>query len=148
MSSYQRDREDFIRRFVADAATVRPDIASNEAAYAARLLLRHSTTHGNLAVQECDGHPIQGQSPPSGMTPEDRIAWNQRVNKLQAAWDARIEKRSAQLEKRMLAILKPYGFDATFGGDPRGFTVKLKLPSGASNTWGGSEDGYGVPQRG
>ena len=136
MSSYQRDREDFIRRFVADAATVRPDISSNEAAYAARLLLRHSTTHGNLAVQECDGHPAQQSNLPAV-----------EINRLQARWDARIEKRAHQLEKRMLAILKPYGFDVTFGGDPRGFTVKLKLPSGASNTWGGSEDGYGVPQR-
>ena len=31
-----------------------------------------------------------------------------------------------------------------FGGDPRGYTVKLHLPEGTSNTWG--RDGYGVPQ--
>jgi hypothetical protein len=32
-----------------------------------------------------------------------------------------------------------------FGGDPRGFTVKLFLKSGKYNSWGGVEEGYGVP---
>ena len=137
MSSYQKERERFIARFVGDMAAHRPAITTNEARRAAELLLRHATTHGNLAVQECNGHPAQGSNLPAA-----------EINRLQARWDARIEKRAHQLEKRMLAILRPYGFDVTFGGDPRGFTVKLKLPSGASNTWGGSEDGYGVPQRG
>lgn len=30
-------------------------------------------------------------------------------------------------------------------GDPRGYTTKLHLPSGEYNTWGGKEEGYGVP---
>lgn len=30
-----------------------------------------------------------------------------------------------------------------FGGDPRGYTVKLVFPSGVNNSWG--DDGYGVP---
>lgn len=34
----------------------------------------------------------------------------------------------------------------TFGGDPRGYTVKVQLLSGACNTWGGAEEGWGVPQ--
>jgi hypothetical protein len=33
-----------------------------------------------------------------------------------------------------------------FGGDPRGYTVKVHLPNHAYNTWGGAESGYGVPQ--
>jgi len=33
-----------------------------------------------------------------------------------------------------------------FGGDPRGYTVKVILRNGKYNTWGGAEDGWGVPQ--
>lgn len=29
-------------------------------------------------------------------------------------------------------------------GDPRGYPVKLQLPSGRYNTWGGREEGYGI----
>ena len=31
------------------------------------------------------------------------------------------------------------------GGDPRGYTLKMILPSGKYNTFGGKEDGWGVP---
>ena len=34
---------------------------------------------------------------------------------------------------------------AEVGGDPRGYTLKLRLPSGKGNTWGGDECGWGVP---
>lgn len=36
-------------------------------------------------------------------------------------------------------------FDVRFSGDPRGFTVRLLLPSGTYNTLGGASEGYGVP---
>jgi hypothetical protein len=62
------------------------------------------------------------------------------------AHQARIEKRQAQIEKRIAAICDQLGIRPDFGGDPRGYTVKVHLPTGASNTWGGREDGYGVPQ--
>lgn len=137
MSSYRKDRELFVARFVADVTAACPGVTVGEATRAALLLMRHATTHGNLAVQTCNGHPAQEWNLPAA-----------EINKLQDAWDARIAKREAQVEARMRAILKPFGIVPTFGGDPRGFTVKLKLPSGASNTWGGSEDGFGVPQRG
>lgn len=32
-------------------------------------------------------------------------------------------------------------------GDPRGYVVKVHLPDGAYNTWGGVDVGYGVPTR-
>lgn len=135
--SYRRERETFIARFMRDAATAHPEVSAEDAHRAALLLLRHATTHGRLAVMSCNGHPAQVSSLPA-----------ERINALQDRWDAWIEKREAQIEKRMRAILAPFpAFAVTFGGDPRGYTVKLKLPSGAYNTWGGSEDGFGVPQR-
>lgn len=38
-----------------------------------------------------------------------------------------------------------YQFTPKFSGDPRGYTVKLLLPSGSFNTMGGLEEGFGVP---
>jgi hypothetical protein len=29
------------------------------------------------------------------------------------------------------------------GGDPRGYCLKITLPDGNYNTWGGAEDGWG-----
>jgi hypothetical protein len=49
--------------------------------------------------------------------------------------------REARLEREIRALVSPLA--VTFGGDPRGFTVKVVLPSGRSNTWG--NDGWGVP---
>lgn len=34
-----------------------------------------------------------------------------------------------------------------FEGDPRGACVKLILPSGRNNSWGGAEEGFCVPTR-
>lgn len=42
--------------------------------------------------------------------------------------------------------LEKQGVVPDFGGDPRGYTVKLLLPDGSYNTWGGFECGWGVPQ--
>ena len=136
--SYQKERIEFVARFVKDAAQVAPDMPLHLAVEAATLLLRHATTHGNLAVAECNGCPEQHSSYLDAAT----------INKAQAKHEAWLEKRQAQVEARIVAILKPFpGIVADFGGDPRGYTVKLQLPSGAYNTWGGQESGYGIPQR-
>lgn len=48
-------------------------------------------------------------------------------------------------EVRIAAVCAAIGFPAVrFEGDPRGFTVKVTLPSGRSNHWGGET--WGVPQ--
>ena len=78
----------------------------------------------------------------------------------------RIEKEEARLEEliRRLVHQLPQGdvngesrtISVSFGGDPRGYSVKLwALPQGAEpesgarsavwNTWGGAESGLGVP---
>lgn len=43
------------------------------------------------------------------------------------------------------ALAAVYDATAITGGDPRGFSLKLVLPSGRCNTWGGPAEGYGVP---
>ena len=51
----------------------------------------------------------------------------------------------AQLRKIIEAAAKEAGCGVVFSGDPRGSTVKLHLPNGESNSWGG--DGWCVPTR-
>ena len=46
-------------------------------------------------------------------------------------------------EKAVAKLMKPYGIDCVFNGDPRGAPIKLKLPTGKTNDWGG--EGYCVP---
>ncbi len=134
-----KERDDFIAVLVRAL----PDLAPHQVTNAARLLLRHAKTHGRIAEMECNGHPIQSQSPPQSYAPE---AWNALVNKRQAAFDAWCEMRTQQLERRITEICQSIGVRPNFGGDPRGYTVKLHLPTGVYNTWGGAEEGYGVPQ--
>lgn len=56
------------------------------------------------------------------------------------------ENHDAACEARITSVCERIGCKVKFGGDPRGYTVKIFLPSGRYNTWGGAEDGWGVPQ--
>ena len=56
----------------------------------------------------------------------------------------RIAIQAARIERRLDILAQTHGARATFDGDPRGYVVKLHLPSGKSNTWGGKESGYGI----
>lgn len=120
--------------FIAQLVRALPDFPAPLIVRNARLIIRHAVTHGHLAEQSCNGHPAQG-------SPSMDVAT---VNRLQEKWDARIAKREAQIERRIAELCAEIGIAVHFGGDPRGYTVKVQLPNGASNTWG--RDGWGVPQ--
>ena len=49
-----------------------------------------------------------------------------------------------KIEAKITEIMKPFGITPIFSGDPRGCTVKLKMPSGATNDFG--HTGVCVPQ--
>jgi len=57
--------------------------------------------------------------------------------------EARREKREQNIEAEITRLCAPYGIVPKFQGDPRGCTVKLKLPSGRTNDWG--QEGWCVP---
>lgn len=56
----------------------------------------------------------------------------------------RQEKRVDALEKRAIAHAAALGVTLKFNGDPRGYAVKVMLPNGDYNTWGGKEEGWGI----
>lgn len=49
-----------------------------------------------------------------------------------------LRAKLAKIERRHGVILA-----ATVSGDPRGYCLKVIMPQGDYNTWGGKEDGYG-----
>jgi hypothetical protein len=56
--------------------------------------------------------------------------------------ETRLEKRVTEILKSYLGPDKPIR-EIIFTGDPRGYTIKLKLASGRSNDMGGEE--FGIP---
>ena len=67
------------------------------------------------------------------------------VNLCNGETTEREKQRAERTAKKMGELIYPFGWPVTIGGDPRGYVVKIKFPSGAYNTWGGSQEGYGVP---
>ena len=134
----QKERENFIARMVTEFGDRAVKIGKGTVSTVdvARLLLRHSKTHGRLAEMRCECHPAMNN-------PNVPIAV---AGKLQDERDAWIEKREGQIERRIKEVCDAIGLPVEFGGDPRGYTVKVFFPSGKYNTWGGAESGYGVPQ--
>jgi hypothetical protein len=52
-----------------------------------------------------------------------------------------------QLRTRLEQIINKHGaleLKADVTGDPRGYCLKLHLPDGSYNTWGGKESGFGI----
>jgi hypothetical protein len=81
-------------------------------------LMRAAHTHGKLMEKECN----------EPLTDYDRRS----IERIEAA----IKDLCSELGIGRVEL----------GGDPRGYTVKVHLSTGAYNTWGGKESGYGVPQ--
>ena len=102
------------------------------------LILRHAKSYQRIQTMACNG-PQHLQTPYYWERPKlARIKEDE--------WDTWMEKREKQLESRLHALAAEIGVTLSLGGDPRGFTVKLMTPkSGKYNSWGGAEDGWGVP---
>ncbi len=60
----------------------------------------------------------------------------------------RQEHADARDVARTKTLVGSIGLDPAivlFNGDPRGYAVKFRLPTGVYNSWGGVEHGWGIP---
>ena len=123
--TYAKNREDFVRAMVAEFG----DTIATRAAI--RVFLREAMVHAGLSVAQCNGP----------QTPQDRaMPWDD--------WEARRALKESECEARILKAAGAISARVKFGGDPRGFTVKVMMPrTGAYNSWGGASEGFGVPTR-
>jgi hypothetical protein len=129
---YQKEREQFIVRFCAEGGNY----------YDAIRILRDASTLARLAEAQCNGDwPCDNGERKVKPCAECQSGYAPSV--LLKGGRCPDCRTSARLRDRLTAL----GFSADFSGDPRGYVVKLHLPSGAYNTWGGKESGYGVPTR-
>jgi hypothetical protein len=102
----------------------------------ARLILRHSATVQRLAVDACN-RELTPRETQRALQARDRIA----------ALIGRTEcQRVAARAVEMGWLVASPGFAVVFNGDPRGACVKIKVPSGRTDDWGGV--GICVPTRG
>ena len=116
-----------------ESALYRETQSNTEAYRLAQLLMRHGRTYARIQEMVCNG-----------------VEWyqhdtNETFNKRQARHEAYTEKREGQLERRITTICKELGagFEPVFSGDPRGCTVKIRVPSGRTNDMG--QEGICVP---
>lgn len=120
--SYQKERESFIARIVSESCNVGGNIRTATAL--ARGILRDAATHNRIAEAECSIEMSEREA-------------------------ARVARQSEACERRIVARLAELGpgFSvAEFSGDPRGATVKIRVPSGYGDSWG-DRSHYCVPVR-
>jgi len=115
--SYQKDRDEFVGVIVGEVIS-QGGRADTHSVDLARAILRDAATMQRLAVEACNRELTDGE-----------------------------KRQDDRCQLRIEAACTPWGIKPTFNGDPRGNVVKLLLPSGRWNSWGGKEDGYCVPTR-
>jgi hypothetical protein len=112
----QKQREEFLARLQDEF----PEKSFREVLEAGRLILRHSATYARIQETWCN-------------------------EEMDDARTKQMEAKEARLEARLQEICQSLSPDCApdFQGDPRGTTVKIKLPSGYTDDWG--RTGFCVP---
>ena len=118
--SYQKDRDEFVGVIVTEIGRsgAGVDNFTPDAIALVRLILRNAAMIQRLATKFCGRDLTPGEV-----------------------------KAQEHAKARIVAACKPWGIKPDFQGDPHGACVKLLLPSGRWNSFGGQEDGYCVPTR-
>lgn len=68
------------------------------------------------------------------------------VNQCNRQVTERETARAERAKDQAREIVEAHGFTLITGGDPRGYALKVLFGAeGPYNTWGGAEEGYGIP---
>lgn len=145
--SYQKDRDEF----VAVIQDELPKTASvGECVRLARLILRNAATIQHCAELVCSSEAADRDRVPCPGGNENCLCRDYGSYDQDNQQHGRVPRVNLQIERasqRIEAACKPWGIKPRFSGDPRGACVKLILPSGRYNSWGGAEQGFCVPTR-
>ena len=135
--SKQADRDQFIATMTREAPTMPLSVV--------RILMRHSATLTRLAELACSSEAADRDRVPCPASRSrggvGRCLCDYRTGpngEEQHETVPRIAVQADRLEDRVTALCAPHGIKPVFSGDPRGAVVKLKLPSGRTDDWGGT----------
>ncbi len=90
-------------------------------------LHRYETTLHRIAENDCNGHPR--------MKIEYRDGKMYRFEEEDLKWAERDAKKESSIQKKVVELLKPYGIEVRFNGDPRGGSIRMLMPDHSSNGW-------------
>lgn len=121
-------RDRYYERTGERYATVPPHVAARDAL----ALIKIGAGVARWAVRECNGHGRQVWHQPSGRW---LWTWGEDDALKHRLADQRAEKKANEIAAR-------YGATVKIGGDPRGYTLRLILITGRTNTMG--NDGWGI----
>ena len=144
--SYQKARDEFIGQLVEEVQA--KDGTNNEGVDLARAILRNAST-----IQRCEEAVCSSEAADRDRVPcpaiksgsEEDCACDQYQGK--HGDTPRVQVQILKAQQRISAACEPWSIKPNYQGDPRGCCVKLILPSGRWNSWGGKEDGFCVPTR-
>lgn len=114
--------------FVALIAKEIPEMAVHHVAEFAGGIMRQGAVIGRAALRFCNGELQTDQYERITAKCRDKLA------ALTAEFGA-LEYMNGKMPE----------FKFILGGDPRGYCLKVILPSKRNNTWGGEDCGWGVP---
>src|SRR3990172_7488682 len=135
-----KEREKFVRAVVEEVEKARGFVdcipLEPQVTLLARRILRWGSTHGRLAEEACNGDwPLRRT---------DQAAWAKELKRQQRRAERLIREACGRLSKLTALTQTSTGrpclmasFEPVFSNDPRGNTVKMVVPSGRSDSWGG-----------
>ena len=92
-------------------------------------LHRYETTLHRINENDCNGHPKT--------VTEYREGKMYRYEVEDQKWAERDAKKERSIQNKVVELLKPYGIEVRFNGDPRGGAIRMLLPDRTSNGWDG-----------
>ena len=132
--SKQSDRDEFIALMAQEQVP----------ASVSRLVMRHAATLHRIAELQCSSEAYDRDRVPC---PRERVPYihggclcdaNGSKDGDRHGDVPRGDIKEARLQAQLEKVLAPYKVVPVFQGDPRGAVVKLKVPSGRTNDWGGT----------
>lgn len=145
--SYQKDRDEFVAQITKEVTEA--DGRINEGVDLARLILRNAAT-----IQRCEELVCSSEAADRDRVPcpaiksgRDEDCACDRYPDEEHRDTPRVQVQILRARQRIEAACRLWSIKLNFQGDPRGACVKLILPSGKWNSWGGEESGFCVPTR-
>ena len=127
MNKYQIEEYQRIKSKFLDLFYDYPKITGTEIRTLLDKLHRYETTLHRINENDCNGHPR--------MKTEYRDGKFYQYEVEDLKWAERDAKKEESIQKKVIALLKPFNIEVQFNGDPRGGSIRMLLPDHTSNGW-------------